>query len=143
MRNSFIRNASLFLAITSVLLMAASCGGNSMMTMSARQLQSITVSPTSADAKNSSGMVQFTATGNFNMDPMMAMTPVRWSIGNPFSTQPVPAGVSVDMNGLATCSGFTGMVTIEATAPMDPNMPLSKMTMTTMNVSGMAQLTCP
>jgi hypothetical protein len=32
---------------------------------------------------------------------------------------------------------------IEATAPMDPNMPLSKMTMTTMNVTGMAQLTCP
>jgi hypothetical protein len=32
------------------------------------------------------------------------------------------------------------MITIEATAPMDPNMPLSKMTM---NVSGMAQLTCP
>ncbi|HEV8494669.1 MAG TPA: hypothetical protein VGR76_20490 [Candidatus Angelobacter sp.] len=55
----------------------------------------------------------------------------------------IPAGVSVDMNGLAQCSGFTGMVTIEATAPMDPNMPLSKMTMMTMNVTGMAQLTCP
>jgi hypothetical protein len=123
--------------------MIVSCGGNSMMTMSARQLQSITVSPTSADAKNSGGMVQFTATANFNMDPMTAMTPVRWSIGNPFSAQPVPAGVSVDMNGLAQCSGFNGMVTIEATAPMDPNMPLSKMTMMTMNVSGMAQLTCP
>jgi hypothetical protein len=35
------------------------------------------------------------------------------------------------------------MVMIEATAPMDPNMPLSKMTMSTMNVTGMAQLTCP
>jgi hypothetical protein len=114
-----------------------------MMMMSSRQLQSITVSPASADAKNSGGMVQFTAMGNFNMDPMMAATPVRWSVGNPFSTQPVPAGVSVDMNGLAQCSGFTGMVMIEATAPTDPNMPLSKMTMTTMNVSGMAQLTCP
>ena len=133
----------LFPAIAAGLLMVLSCGGNSMMTMSARQLQSITVSPTSADAKNSGGMVQFTATGNFNMNPMMATTPVRWSIGNPFSLQPVPAGVSVDMNGLAQCSGFNGMVTIEATAPMDPSMPLSKMTMTTMNVSGVAQLTCP
>src|SRR5215831_6045445 len=142
MRRSFTRKTSLFPAIAAVLLMIVSCGGNTMM-MSPRQLQSISVSPTSADAKNSSGMVQFTATGNFSMDPMMAMTPVRWSIGNPFSAQPVPAGVSVDMNGLAQCSGFTGMVTIEATAPMDPNMPLSKMTMTTMNVSGMAQLTCP
>ena len=139
----FIRKASLFLAITSVLLTAVSCGGNSMMTMSARQLQSITVSPTSVDAKNSSGMVQFMATGNFNMDPMTATTPVLWSVGNPFSAQPVPAGVSVDMNGLAQCSGFIGMVMIEATAPMDSNMPLSKMTMMTMNVTGMAQLTCP
>jgi hypothetical protein len=142
-RGSSIYKAPLFPAIAAVLLMVVSCGGNSMMTMSARQLQSITVSPTSADAKNSGGMVQFTATGNFNMDPMTAMTPVRWSIGNPFSAQPVPAGVSVDVNGLAQCSGFMGMVTIEATAPMDPNMPLSKMTMMTMNVSGMAQLTCP
>jgi len=142
-RRSSIRKASLFPVIAAVLLMIVSCGGNSMMTMSARQLQSITVSPASADAKNSGGMVQFMATGNFNMDPMMVATPVRWSVGNPFSAQPVPAGVSVDMNGLAQCSGFMGMVTIEATAPMDPNMPLSKMTMTTMNVTGMAQLTCP
>ena len=138
-----IYKAAFFLAIAAVLLLAISCGGNSMMTLSARQLQSIRVSPTSADAKNSGGMVQFTAMGNFNIAPMMAMTPVRWSIGNPFSAQPVPAGVSVDMNGLAQCSAFTGMVTIEATAPMDPNMPLSKMTMMTMNVTGMAQLTCP
>jgi len=111
--------------------------------MSARQMQSITVSPASADPRNSGGMVQFTAMGNFNMDPMMAATPVRWSVGNPFSAQPVPAGVSVDMNGLAQCTGFMGMVMIEATAPVDPNMPLSKMTMSTMNVTGMAQLTCP
>ena len=113
------------------------------MTMSARQLQSITVTPMSADAMASGGVVQFTAMGNFNMNPMMATTPVRWSIGNPFSAQPVPAGVSIDMNGVAQCSGFNGMVTIEATAPMDPNMPLAKMTMMTMNVTGMAQLTCP
>jgi len=145
---SFIRRSAthktfFFLAIASALLLVISCGGNPMMMMSARQMQSITVSPASADPRNSGGMVQFTAMGNFNMDPMMAATPVRWSVGNPFSAQPVPAGVSVDMNGLAQCSGFTGMVTIEATAPMDPSMPLSKMTMMTMNVTGMAQLTCP
>ncbi len=142
-RKSSIYKASLFLSIAAVLLMVVSCGGNSMMMMSARQMQSITISPASADPRNSGGMVQFTAMGNFNMDPMMAATPVRWSVGNPFSAQPVPAGVSVDMNGLAQCTGFMGMVMIEATAPMDPNMPLSKMTMSTMNVSGMAQLTCP
>ena len=142
-RRSATHKALFFPAIAAVLLMVVSCGGNSMMMMSARQMQSITVSPASADPRNSGGMVQFTAMGNFNMDPMTAATPVRWSVGNPFSAQPVPAGVSVDMNGLAQCSGFTGMVMIEATAPMDPNMPLSKMTMSTMNVTGMAQLTCP
>lgn len=142
-RRSATHKALFFPAIAAVLLMAVSCGGNSMMTMSARQMQSITVTPMSADAMASGGMVQFTAMGNFNMDPMTAATPVRWSVGNPFSAQPVPAGVSVDMNGLARCSGFTGTVMIEATAPMDPNMPLSKMTMSTMNVTGTAQLTCP
>lgn len=144
---SFYRSAThkalFFTAIATALLLVASCGGNPMMMMSARQMQSITVTPMSADAMASHGMVQFSAMGNFNMAPMMAATPVRWSVGSPFSTQPVPAGVSVDMNGLAQCSGFTGMVMIEATAPVDPNMPLSKMTMSTMNVTGMAQLTCP
>jgi hypothetical protein len=143
MRMSSLPKALFSTVIAAVLLLAISCGGNSMTMMSARQMQSITVSPASADPRNSGGMVQFTAMGNFNMDPMMATTPVRWSVGNPFSTQPVPAGVSVDMNGLAQCSGFTGMVMIEATAPVDPSMPLSKMTMNTMNVTGMAQLTCP
>ncbi|MGZ4831154.1 MAG: hypothetical protein ACXV78_16055, partial [Candidatus Angelobacter sp.] len=68
---------------------------------------------------------------------------VRWSLGSPFSTQPVPAGVSIDMNGLAQCSGFMGTIMVEATSPMDSTMPVSQMTMNTMNVTGMAQLTCP
>ena len=120
-----------------------SCGGMSTM-MSNRQLQSITVSPSSADAMNfPSGMVHFTAMGSYNMAPMTANLPVLWSLGNPFSAQPVPAGVSIDANGVAQCSGFMGMITIEATSPMDPNMPVSQMSMNTMNVVGMAQLTCP
>jgi hypothetical protein len=114
-----------------------------MMTMSTRQMQSIMVTPMAADAKTSNGMVQFTAMGNFNMAPMSANIPVRWSLGSPFSTQPVPMGVSISANGLAQCSGFMGMITVEATAPMDPNMPMSQMSMNSMNVTGMAQLTCP
>jgi hypothetical protein len=135
----------LFFITAAFLLMAILCGCGSMMTsmMSSRQLQSITVSPASADPKNSNGMVQFTAMGNFNMAPMTESTAVRWSLGNPFSTQPVPAGVSIDANGLAQCSGFIGMITVEAVSPMDPNMPISQMTMNTMNVTGMSQLTCP
>jgi hypothetical protein len=143
---SFIRKYSgvllvPLLAITFLLM--ASCGSGSMMMASNRQMQSITVTPISADAMASHGMVQFSAMGNFNMSPMTANVPVRWSLGNPFSTQPAPMGVSINQNGLAQCSGFMGMVTVEATAPMDPNMPLSQMSMNSMNVTGMAQLTCP
>ena len=124
-------------------LLTASCGGNSMMMASNRQMQSITVTPMSADAMASHGMVQFSAMGNFNMSPMTANVPVRWSLGSPFSTQPAPMGVSIDQNGLAQCSGFMGMITVQATAPMDPNMPMSQMSTNSMNVTGMAQLTCP
>jgi hypothetical protein len=124
-------------------LLTVSCGGNSMMMSSTRQMQSITVSPMAADPMSSNGMVQFSAMANFNMSPMTANVPVRWSLGNPFSTQPVPAGVSISPTGLAQCSGFMGTITVEATAPMDPNMPISQMSMNSMNVSGMAQLTCP
>ncbi len=128
---------------TITFLLTASCGGNSMMTMnSTRQMQSITVTPMTADPMASSGMVQFTAMGNFNMAPMSANVPVRWSLGSPFSMQP-PMGVSINANGLAQCSGFMGMITVEATAPMDPSMPLSQMSMNSMNVTGMAQLKCP
>ena len=112
-----------------------------------RQLQSITVTPQNAMAQNfSNKQVQFTAMGTFNFPPTAASMPVLWSIGNPFSsdpTQPTPAGVSVNANGLAMCTTFTGTVMIEATAPQDPNMPLSQMNMMTANVSGRAQLTCP
>lgn len=141
----FVRKSSgslLFSAVAIACLITASCGGGSMM-MSSRQLQSIMVTPMSADAKASNGMVQFSAMGTFNMAPMTMNTPVRWSLENPFSTQPVPMGVSIDANGLAKCSGFMGMITVDATAPMDLNMPISQMTMNGMNVTGMAQLTCP
>jgi hypothetical protein len=142
-----MRRSSAFvlaLVVVALVLLTVSCGGNSMMMMSSRQLQSIAVSPTSADAMNfPSGMVHFTAMGTYNMAPMTANPPVLWSLGNPFSAQPIPAGVSIDANGVAQCSGFMGIITIEATSPMDPNMPISKMSMSTMNVVGMAQLTCP
>lgn len=136
--------ALLFPMAAITFLVMASCGGGSMMTMnSTRQMQSIMVTPMTADPMASGGMVQFTAMGNFNMAPMSANIPVRWSLGSPFSTQPAPMGVSISANGLAQCSGFMGMITVEATAPMDPNMPISQMSMNSMNVTGMAQLTCP
>src|SRR5947209_4506877 len=96
------------------------CGGNMMMnSMVTRQLQTITVTPAAAAAQNTSRQVQFTAMGTFNMVPMSAMPQVLWSIGNPFSAMPVPAGITINQNGLATCATFSGTVTIQATAPMD------------------------
>jgi len=115
------------------------------MSMQGRQLQSITVTPASADAMNfPNGMVQFKAMGSFNMAPMTAATPVMWTIGNAMGSSMPPVGVTINsMTGVAQCSGFTGTVFIMASAPAEPEIPLAQMSPMTMNVSGMAQLTCP
>ena len=131
------------LLIIPCFLSITSCGGNMMMSATSRQLQAITVTPAAASAQSTSRQVQFTVMGSFNMAPMSAVPQVLWSIGNPFSTMPTPAGVTINQNGLASCSTFSGMVTVQATAPMDPSMPLMQMGMMTSNVAGMAQLTCP
>jgi hypothetical protein len=105
-----------------------------------RFLQSLTVSPVTADAaKFPSGQVQFTATGNFNMEPITQSVPVQWFIGMPGSSQQAPAGVSIDpMSGMAQCSGFVGTVTIAADFTMNPDR-----AGTAAQVFGTAQLTCP
>jgi hypothetical protein len=126
------------------LLSITACSGTHMMgALPPRQLMSVTVTPTAATAQNTFRQVQFSAMGTFNMAPMSAVPQVTWSIGNPFSMMPVPAGVTINQNGLASCSTFSGMVTIQATAPMDPSMSLMQMGMMTSNVAGTAQLTCP
>lgn len=121
----------------------AGCGGSTM--SSSRQLQSLTVTPASADAQASpGGKVQFTAMGTFNTAPITMSPPVLWSIGSPFGPAPVnmPAA-SVDANGVAQCNGFVGKVLVEATAPTEPEIPLLQMTSMTITVSGTAQMTCP
>jgi hypothetical protein len=144
-------NVILFLVLSAVLVLTVSCGGTSM-SAQGRQLQSITVTPATADAKNSpNGMVQFSAMGNFNMAPMTAATPVTWSLGMPMASNPMmpmastsaPMTVTISTAGVAQCNGFMGTVSVMATAPMDPSMPVSQMSNMTMNVTGMAQLTCP
>jgi len=128
------------------LLCVTACGSNMMMTNTtnmSRQLQTITVTPASATAQSTSRQVQFTPMGSYTMAPMSAMPTVLWSVGDPFSAMPAAAGVTINQNGLASCSTFSGMVTIQATAPMNPSMSLMQMGMMTMNVAGAAQLTCP
>lgn len=138
----------LLAALILLFLVSAGCGGSSMMMNGTRQLQSLMITPSAADAqKFRNSQVQFVATGAFNMAPMSVMSPmVRWSIGNPFVT-PMPMAMSpapsIDGNGVAQCNGFVGIATIEATAPADPNASISQMNVMTRNVSGMAQLICP
>jgi hypothetical protein len=111
---------------------------------SSRRLQSISVTPATADAKNfPNSQVQFTATGTYNDGSTSSSLSVRWSIDNPFAPPPLPTGISLSGSGLAACTGFVGTVSITATAPVDPSLPISAMTMSTQNVSGSAQLTCP
>jgi hypothetical protein len=122
---------------------ALGCGGSM---NSARQMQSLTVTPASADAQAfPGGKVQFTATATFNMAPTTVMSsPVLWSIGSPFAPPPMNSpAASVDVNGVAQCNGFVGNAIVEATAPTEPEIPLLQMSSTTPMVSGTAQLICP
>jgi len=50
---------------------------------------------------------------------------------------------TIDMNGVAQCNGFTGIVAVQATASADPNIPVSQVNGMMGTVIGMAQLTCP
>ena len=119
------------------LLLALGCGG--MSNSSPRVLQSINVTPATADALNfSNGQVQFGATGNFSAPPT-PVTPLTVSIW----TSSVPAVATVDPNsGVAQCvPGAAGSATIAAKAPSGgPDMPTPE---TAALVVGTAQLNCP
>lgn len=149
-----VKSAFILSVFDTILLAIIGCGGSSM-TNSPRQLQSLMVTPSAADAQNfANGQVQFMATGTFNMAPMTVMSPpVLWSVGNPPVMSPTPmpmpmamsasTGPSITANGVAQCNGFTGIATIEATAPADPSIPISQMSAMMRTVSGQAQMTCP
>ena len=155
----------LFAALIILVSLAITGCGSTMMNgsntaVSARELQSIMVAPASADAQMfPNSQVQFMATGMFNMAPMsVASMPVMWSVGNPPFMSPTPMPMSmgmgspssmasgtptIDGNGRAQCNGFVGIVTIEATAPSDPSLPLSQMNSMMSVVTGRANMTCP
>lgn len=147
------RPATLLLSAWIVfLVVSAGCGGggsalsNSSAGIGTRTLLSLTVTPSAADAqKFPNNQVQFISTATFTTSPTTVMSPVvRWSIGSPFAT-PIALSnqPSIDVNGLAQCNGFIGIVTILATAPVDPAVSVSQMTAITPNVSGRASLICP
>ena len=132
----------LFLVLPLIAVGIGGCG-------SSRQLQSVTLNPASADARNfSNGQVSFAATGAFSKPPtpmQLTSMDVTWCVGSSTGAcvGNINAGATVDQNGVAQCvSGFAGTVTILAgTAPsnMSPVPDVGEQ----LKVFGAAQLTCP
>jgi hypothetical protein len=117
-------------------------------------LQTVSVSPATADAKNyPDGQVQFTATGYYNMAPS-PVVPFGATWGT--CSQPAPGqeqstnAVTVNSNGVAQCTkGAVGTYTVWASGsnPLKPGTVCSAV-ITACGVScdaivGNAQLTCP
>jgi hypothetical protein len=119
----------LLLVVASVL----SCGANH------GQLKSISISPAAA-----TGQAQFTATGTYSDGSKVSSVPALWSEGNPWvSSDVAPVRIVVTQSGLASCNPVVGTFTVVATAPVDPHILVSQMGLTTPQVRGTAQLTCP
>lgn len=126
---------------TTVILLTwlSGCGGGG-------RLVSISIDPATANAQPGAA-VQFSATGTYSDSTRVNALHVLWSIGDPFAPHPmvvIPNYPIIDAdNGLAQCfAPGTFTVTVYATAPIDPNMPLSQMSRGN-SVSGTAQLVCP
>ena len=78
-----------------------------------RQVQSITLSPASADAQTyPNGQVPFVATGYYNVAPT-TVTPLQANWGAASGSLPANGAVTLDANGVAQCSaGASGTYTI-------------------------------
>lgn len=131
-----------------LLLAAIACGDG-------RTLQTVALSPTSADARNfPNGQVQFAATGTFTQPPSPAQLTskdVTWCVGGRADAANPTAGIcegfiipmaTVDENGVAQCTPQAqGPVYILAGKPS------SKMLLpdqgSQLAVYGSAVLTCP
>ena len=128
---------SCFLLILAAAI-ALACGS------SPRILESVSISPPSADANGSP--VQFTATGNYNGLPFqVSPLTATWGVcyqGNETS------GVSVSKNGLAQCAaGAAGTFAVWASAPSGSTGACPQACTACggcgCQVTGTAQLTCP
>ncbi|HYM74401.1 MAG TPA: hypothetical protein VE377_00360 [Candidatus Dormibacteraeota bacterium] len=129
------------------LIIATGCG-------SSRQLQSVTLSPPAADAKNfPNGQVPFVANGVFSgsSTPVpLTSKDITWCYGGPANLANPTAGIcagniaqlaTVDQNGVAQCTAqFQGSVIILAGTPTMTMMPDAG---PQLRVFGSATLTCP
>jgi hypothetical protein len=126
--------------LVAVSLITLGCG-------SSRTLQSVSISPATANAQNfPNGKVSFTATGTFSKPPSpQKLTPqdVTWCAGTTMGACAgnINPGATVDQNGVAQCvQNFTGTATIMAGKAMPSMNPDGGAQMT---IFGSAQLTCP
>ncbi len=141
-----------FLALILAAFLASSCGASpSALPCNANsqtpaqgqgQLQSITLSPSVADAQNcANGHVQFTATGNYT-NPTQTVTPQMIFAWGACQQDTPTSDVTVTAKGVAQCaSGATGTYTIWAEDPPPTCETVSPCGGCT--VIGTAQLTCP
>ena len=130
------------LALVLAASFALSCGASS---QSHDPLQSITLSPATADARDyPNGQVQFVATGNY-IDPSHTVTPLSATWGTCYQNAST-SEVSVTAGGMAQCApGAVGTYTIWADDPPLSNVACNAITACGGGcfVAGTAQLTCP
>lgn len=135
------RNLLTFSVLALLIFQTLGCGMSS--SNSNRVLQSITVSPAAADAQNSNGQVQFTATGVFSKAPSPSPVTFAAPYSGSWSADPTMATLLGTGDGTATfqcVAGAVGMVTIKAIASTNAAMGTGA---TGTAVSGTASLTCP
>jgi hypothetical protein len=136
-RSSFLSAAVALLTIAPA---STGCG-------SSRTLQSVTLTPASADAKNyPNGQVRLVATGTFSKPPSpspLTSSDVLWCAGAAGACAGnIMPNVTVDQNGVAQCRpGFVGTATVLAGTKS------TAMTMPDggpqLKVFGAAQISCP
>jgi len=127
--------------VVAAALATPSCGDG-------RQLQSVTLVPAVADAKDyPNGQIPMTATGAYSKPPspvLLTSNDIVWCVGTSDGTcnGNIASFVIVDVNGIAQCSGGqAGTATILAGKPsstaVKPDGPSQ------LKVFGAARLTCP
>src|SRR4029077_3220150 len=129
------------LVLAPVVTAFVGCGG---MSNSNRILQSMTVSPATADAQMSAnGQVQFTATGMFSKAPSPAPVTFAAPYSSSWSADPSIATMVGTGMGTATfqcVAGASGTTTVKAIASTNA---AQGTTATSTAVTGTATLTCP
>ena len=125
-----------FLALILSVLLAISCGAGARSSTATGQLQSIALSPASADTE----IAQFVATGHY-INPPQTVTPQPALWGVCYQGAPT-SEVTVTKEGLAQCtSGASGTYTVFALQQTECN--LVNACGGGCTIVGTAQLTCP